>query len=337
VGESSGRSTPGAASGRAVTRLAPSPTGALHLGNASTFLVNWAMARRAGWRVVMRIEDLDGPRVKPGADRDALSVLDWLGLDWDGEVRYQLRDLEPYREAVGRLAAEGWIYRCGCTRREIAEAQSAPHGGDGPPGVTRYPGTCRPAGEAPWVGGPVTGDLAAPGVAWRLAAPDHVMTFTDQVRGEQRIDVAADVGDFVIATKAGLPAYQLAVVVDDARQGVTEVVRGADLLASTGRQLWIQTLLGISPSPNYTHLPLLVGPDGRRLAKRHGDTRLSTYRERGVKPQRVIGLVASLLGLAGPLRAMCIDEFLDATPRLDLARETVTFSPEHEAWLVAES
>jgi len=308
------------------TRLAPSPTGALHLGNARTFLVNWAMARRRGWRIVLRIEDLDGPRVKRGTDREAMDLLAWLGIDWDVGPIHQSADLAPYEAALRRLGRDGMIYRCTCTRKDLEQAQSAPH--DEPSHDRRYPGTHRPGRPTPIDYAP--GDAE---VAWRVRVPDEAIAFDDRFMGRQSINVNREVGDFIVASKAGLPAYQLAVVVDDARRGVTDVVRGDDLLRSTPRQLLLYRLLRLGPTPRYWHLPLVVGADGRRLAKRHGDTRLRRYHAEGVDPDRVVGLIGAWSGLA-PRQPMSAAEFAE---RLDLDRlppEPAVFSAEDERWLV---
>ena len=286
-----------------LTRLAPSPTGALHLGNARSFLINWAMARRNGWGIALRIEDLDTPRVKAGADLQALDDLRWLGVDWDEGPYWQKREMGPYTRALASLRERGLVYACRCSRREIDAAASAPHAEDH---EQRYPGLCR--------------DLGLPldaSNALRLRTPPGVVSFDDSFAGPQSVDVQASVGDFVLWTKAGLPAYQLAVVVDDARQGVTQVVRGDDLLGSTGRQIWLYRLLGLGSPPRYTHLPLVCGPDGRRLAKRHGDTRLASLREAGVAAEAVVGLVAWWSGLVERPEAMDSRGFLD---RFDLER-----------------
>lgn len=307
------------------TRLAPSPTGALHLGNARTFLANWALARQRGWRIVLRIEDLDGPRIKPGADQQAIDILNWLGIDWDEGPTWQRADLTAYTEALAKLAAQGQVYPCTCTRREIEQAQSAPHGDEH---ELRYPGTCRhrvrPIAAA---------DEAA---CLRLIVPDESIAFTDELRGQQAFNVQQQVGDFVVATKMGLPAYQLAVVVDDARQGVTEVVRGDDLLGSTARQILIYRALGLERLPRWYHLPLVVGPDGRRLAKRHGDTRIVWYREQGVPPQRIIGLLAYWCGLVPKRTAMSAAEFLAGFDLLKMPATATTFTLEDHAWLLTE-
>ena len=328
----------------ATTRLAPSPTGALHLGNARTFLISWAMARQNGWRVVLRIEDLDTPRVKPGADVQAIDDLRWLGLDWDhpdSRILHQLEDLSPYSHALESLKSRGQAYPCVCTRREIELAASAPNAGDH---EVRYPGTCRPgrAGKVQAIADatqPMTPALTqAPTTsqaAWRLRVPDGPVGFVDQFAGPQSIDVQSTVGDFVIHTKAGLPAYQLAVVVDDHRQGVTDIVRGDDLIPSAARQIWLYRLLGLDASiPRYCHLPLVIGPDGRRLAKRHGDTRLSWYREHSVTAERVIGLIASWSGVVEAPRPMTIQEFADRF-RIDrLPHTPASFTQDAHAWLL---
>jgi glutamyl-tRNA synthetase len=312
------------------TRLAPSPTGALHLGNARTFLVNWALARQRGWRIVLRIEDIDGPRVNAGATADAIDVLQWLGLDWDEGPYYQRSDLAPYRAALERLAAQGDIYPCRCTRREIEAASlSAPHGDEH---ELRYPGTCRPPEPAPVD----FTQLNAEGVAWRFRAPDGPTTFDDQFAGRHTHNIQDTSGDFLVATKEGLPSYQLAVVVDDARQGIDRVLRGDDLLASTHRQLLLQERLGLRPTPEYFHVPLVVGEDGRRLAKRHGDSRISHYRARGVSAERVIGLLAEWCGL-GQRRQMSAANFVQAFQLQRLSDKPVVFTPADDVWLLAAS
>ena len=309
------------------TRLAPSPTGALHLGNARTFLVNWALARQRGWQIVLRIEDLDGPRVKEGAAEQSIELLEWLGLDWDEGPYYQLNDPSPYKNALVRLAEQGDIYPCRSTRKEIEAASlSAPHAGEHD---IRYPGTYRP--EVP-----IPQNFDAPehqDAAWRIRVPDGLSTFNDRFAGEQSFDVQSTIGDFLVQTKAGLPSYQLAVVVDDARQAIDQVVRGDDLLPSTSRQLLLYERLGLGPVPTYTHLPLVQGEDGRRLAKRHGDTRLNHYREQGVSAERVIGLLAEWCGL-GQRREMSAHEFMKRFELEALSHDPITFCPSDDTWLL---
>jgi glutamyl-tRNA synthetase len=265
----------------AVGRLAPSPTGAQHVGNARTYLIAWLSARARGGRVVLRIEDIDSPRVKPGAAEQALDDLRWLGLDWDGEPLVQTRRLAVYQEALRRLRERELVYPCTCTRADVERAASAPHADhEGPV----YPGTCAGRRAADAAG------LGERPFAWRFHI-NQSPTFTDRYRGPTHIDLRQAGGDFVVWKSAGTPAYQLAVVVDDAAQGVTEVVRGDDLLPSTPRQLLLYEALGLV-APAFAHVPLVVGPDGRRLAKRHGDTRLTALRAAGVKPEALLGLLA---------------------------------------------
>lgn len=310
------------------TRLAPSPTGALHLGNARTFLVNWALARQRDWHIVLRMEDLDSPRVKAWAADEAIDVLQWMGLDWDSGPTYQLANQQPYEQALAQLARQGDIYACRCTRREIEAASlSAPHN----KGHERqYPGTCRPAEPKPVD----IAEFTEPGLAWRLRVPAGNCQFTDEFAGPQQFDVASVVGDFLIRTKAGLPSYQLAVVVDDARQQVDQVVRGDDLLSSTARQLLLYDRLKLGQAPTYTHLPLVLGEDGRRLAKRHGDSRLSMYRQHGVAPERMVGLLGHWCGL-GPLQEMSAADFLDAFLLEKMPKEPIVFTKTEHAWLLA--
>ena len=289
-----------------ITRLAPSPTGALHLGNARTFLVNWLLARQNGWRIILRIEDLDGPRIKRGADQQAIEDLRWLGIDWDEGPIYQSAHKEAYDAAERLLDEGGHTFICVCSRKDVASAASAPHASDG---AAVYPGTCRN----------LVFDLVAgtPFVV-RFRVPDEVVTFDDAFAGRQSFDVARQLGDFVISKSDDTPAYQLAVVVDDAAAGVTDVVRGDDLLDSTPRQMLVYRALGIADRiPTYYHLPLVVGTDGRRLAKRHGDTRLSAYRDAGRSPADILAVLAKWCGMDQAIGAASASELL---PHFDLAR-----------------
>jgi glutamyl-tRNA synthetase len=314
-------------------RFAPSPTGPLHLGNARTALLSWLSARAAGGEYLVRVEDLDAPRVRPGAEARILEELRWLGLDWDegpdvggpaGPYRQSERR-ERFAGALERLRAAGQAYPCTCSRAEVAAAAGAPQvpGDEGP----RYPGTCRD--RAP--------DLArAPGgraPAWRLRVPPGDVQFTDGVHGPQRRDVGAEVGDFVVARADGVPAYQLAVVVDDAAMGVTEVVRGDDLLPSTARQLLLYRALGLDP-PRFAHVPLVVGEDGARLAKRHGALSLGELRERGADPRAVVGLLAALSGLAPPGARARPRDLLPGFSLARVARAPARLEPRDVAALV---
>lgn len=281
----------GSSSGTVVGRLAPSPTGVLHLGNARTFLLAWLSVRSLGGTLLLRIEDIDGPRVKAGATEQAIEDLRWLGLDWQGEVFVQSTRRILYRAATQRLVDLGLAYPCICTRKEVDEAASAPHahpggvGGDGP----IYPGTCRGRFTSIEDAKLQTGRDAA--LRFRVDASE--VPFVDGFRGAQAGAIA---GDFVIQKRDGGPAYQLAVVIDDAAQSVSEVLRADDLLPSTPRQLLLYRALGL-PEPIFVHVPLLIGEDGLRLAKRHGDTSLRYFRERGVSAGDLVGYLAMLCGL----------------------------------------
>ena len=274
-----------------VGRLAPSPTGVLHLGNARTFLLAWLSVRARGGTILLRVEDIDGPRVKAGATAQAIEDLRWLGLDWDFEPVVQSERLEHYRAAAERLVAAGLAYPCVCTRREIDDAASAPHEAasatisDGPV----YPGTCRDRFRSLAEAKAATGRDAA----LRFRVDVDRVPFADGFRGPEPGRIA---GDFVVQKRDGGPAYQLAVVVDDAWQGVTEVLRADDLLPSTPRQLLLYEALGLR-APAFVHVPLVVGGDGLRLAKRHGDTSLRHFRDAGVPAAELVGHLAVLSGL----------------------------------------
>jgi glutamyl-tRNA synthetase len=264
-------------------RLAPSPTGAQHVGNARTYLIAWLSARSHGGRIVLRLEDIDSPRVEAGAGLQAIDDLRWLGLDWDEGPVIQSERLPLYESALEKLKAQELVYPCTCSRGDIERAASAPHAEhEGP----AYPGTCASRSVAD------AKKLADRPFAWRFRLPACPCEFIDGFQGATTINLREVGGDFVVWKSLGSgPAYQLAVVVDDAAQQVTEVIRGDDLVPSTPRQLLLDQALGL-PAPRFTHVPLVVGPDGRRLAKRHGDTRLATLREAGVPPEALIGLLA---------------------------------------------
>jgi glutamyl-Q tRNA(Asp) synthetase len=261
-----------------VGRFAPSPTGPLHLGSLVAALGSWLFARASGGRWLVRMEDLDTPRVVPGAADDILRTLERFGLTWDGEVVFQSRRLADYDAAFEDLLRREEIYACACSRADLLRAASAPaageeerdssnEGGNVAGAAAVYPGTCRsglPAGKA--------------ARAWRFRVPSGLFTFKDILFGSLSEDVERTVGDFVVKRADGPYAYQLAVVVDDAAQGVTEVVRGADLLDSTARQVALQRALSLR-TPSYAHLPLVVGADGRKLGKRDGALPAGTLNE----------------------------------------------------------
>ncbi|MCL6517669.1 tRNA glutamyl-Q(34) synthetase GluQRS [Alicyclobacillus sp.] len=277
-------------------RFAPSPTGLLHLGNAFTALVAWLQARQVGGDFVLRMEDVDRARSKPEYEARILEDLRWLGLDWDegpdvGGPRGPYRQSERYpryEAALARLAADGWLYPCYCSRADLASAASAPHGlaSEGP----AYPGWCRhltPEEQR------MRARRKTP--ALRFALPEgRGVAFADGIAGMRTFPPGAG-GDFVVKRADGMVAYQLAVVVDDAQMGVTDVVRGWDLLDSTPRQLYLYEALGLRP-PRFAHVPLLAAPDGSRLAKRDHAITLAGMRERGIRPETLVGWLAHLAG-----------------------------------------
>lgn len=329
-----------------VSRLAPSPTGALHLGNARTFLANWALARRQGWKLWLRIEDLDTPRIKPGATEQVLDTLSWLGIDWDAwpglagqrDVLIQSHDLEPYRAAMRSLASRGLAYPCQLSRTQIEQAASAPQQGAHD---TPFPASLRPPDAGRAFDFDALDRIADPEHRpnWRLRVEPGEIVVHDRFAGVRGFDVSSIVGDFVLWTRRGQPSYQLAVVVDDHRQGVTDIVRGDDLLDSAARQLLLYRLLDLRPEPAYMHLPLVIGPDGRRLAKRHGDTRIEYYRQRGVPAGAVRGLVLHWCdprAVPAP-EPVSRDEFLARFDLSTIPADPITFTPENDAWLLSQA
>jgi glutamyl-tRNA synthetase len=289
-----------------VGRLAPSPTGRLHLGHARSFLLAWWQARSRGGRILLRMEDLDRERVKPGMAEGVLRDLAWLGLDWDGAVCVQSQDTGPMRAAVHALLEAGLAYPCVCTRKEIQNAQSAPHAGEE---NIRYPGTCRGRFASMEDAARFAG--RAPAVRFKVR-PGPV-EIEDDFAGPFTCDVERESGDFPIARGLDTFAYQLAVVVDDDRTGVTEILRGDDLLPSAARQKLLQEALHLG-RPRWYHVPLVVDTQGRRLAKRSDDLSLATLRERGLDRRRLVGWIASRSGF-GPIESATP---ADLAPSFDL-------------------
>ena len=334
-----------------VGRLAPSPTGALHLGNVRTFMIAWLRARSQGGKVIFRMEDLDHPKDKPGAAVQAIEDLRWLGFDWDEEyVQSERKDI--YREALESLRASGLVYPCVCSRRDVEAAQSAPHAGE----QLYYPGTCR-GRFAAWreakdfLAGPSDSrvssgprdpsSLRTP--CWRFAVPDHtVVSFDDAFAGHYEQNVFETLGDFPLARDEFGAGYTLACTVDDLLMGVTEVVRGDDLLAATPAQILLMRELAkgfkhrvtetqreggnalclCDSVLKYCHVPLVVGKDGKRLAKRHGDTRIASYREAGKTPEEILGFLAASCGWAAAGERVSLPDLL---PRFDLG--TIPHAP----------
>jgi glutamyl-tRNA synthetase len=294
-------------------RFAPSPTGPLHLGNLRTALLAWLFARSAGAQFLLRVEDLDRSRVRPGIEETQLSDLRAIGLEWDGPVVRQSERVELYEEAIGRLDADGLLYPCYCTRAEIRAAASAPHGISA---ADRYSGTCRELTAAQRAEHKAAGRPPA----LRVRSEDVRIAFQDRLLG--RIEDVVD--DFVVRRNDGTPSYQLAVVVDDAAQGIGEVVRGADLADSTPRQILLARLLSL-PEPTYTHVPLVLGPDGQRLAKRHGAVALSDRQE---GPDEVRAWMARTLGLAETGETPSMENLIARFEPHRLPREPTVWSPD---------
>src|SRR4051812_22288282 len=296
-------------------RFAPSPTGELHLGNARTALLAWLWSRKAGGRHLLRIEDIDTPRVRHGLARQQMEELQWLGLDWDGDPLWQSQRTELYEAALRKLSDH--VYECFCSRAEIAAVASAPHGDEGP----RYPGTCATLTGSQRA---AKGKTRAPSL--RLRVPPGAIAFRDQILGPQSFDTAELVGDFVLRRADGVFAYQLAVVVDDGEMGITQVLRGADLLASTSRQILLHRLL-CHREPRWAHAPLVMGDGKARLSKRDKSLSLSTLRAAGTDPRQLVAQLGRLCGLDAGERCTAqelLKEFsLTKVPRAPVAIETL--------------
>lgn len=328
-----------------VGRYAPSPSGSLHLGNLLAAVAAYARARQAGGRIVLRMEDIDTPRMKPGAAEAMLDDLAFLGFQFDagphddawaspssatGRAHESVPRGAPftqslchprYEAALAQLWEKGFLFACRCSRKDIQRAASAPHAGEH---TGAYPGTCRHLG--------LPRDGAQP-VAWRVRVPAaddpaRLVTIQDALCGPLTQDLAHAVGDFVLRRKDGLFAYQLAVVVDDGAQGVTEVVRGRDLRDSAPRQTWLARALGLTP-PTYAHVPLWVGPDGARLAKRTGAQTLGALRDAGESASAILGRVGRALGVAsGPITLDAL--VARATPAVWRVAAVTDDGPVHE-------
>jgi len=290
------------------------------LGNACSFLVNWALARTKGWELILRMEDLVGPRIDLESINDTLSILTWLGIEWDGEPVTQSENLAPYHERIGLLISQAQVYHCNLSRKEIDQFSLAPHADDphGKRGVR--PDDVQLHNDA-WDNTPTN---------WRFVAPTGEYAIEDELRGEQQFE---NMEDFVVWTKNDMPAYQLAVVVDDQRQGITDVVRGNDLLESTLWQSQLYAVFNATP-PKWWHLPLVLGEDSRRLAKRHGDTRITTLRNQGIPPERIIGLVAKWTGTSQKRRLLTSTDFRDAFDIRSVPTEDIVFTKEDHQWLL---
>ena len=309
-------------------RFAPTPSGLMHIGNARTALLAWLHIRSAGGQLILRMEDIDKPRSKPEYALQLLEDLKWLGLDWDegpgkdgacGPYVQSERE-ERYEAAFRQLMDSGHLYPCYCSRADLAAAASAPHGLASEGGA--YPSTCRNMTAAERK---ERADRKEP--AWRFALPqDTGLAFEDLTAG-YRAFPAGFGGDFIVKRADGIYGYQLAVVVDDAAMNVTHVLRGWDLLDSTPRQLLLYEALGLS-KPVFAHVPLLYGPDGQRLSKRHGSVSIASMREAGTPPEAVVGVLAYLSGLIDRFEPVQVSDLTASFSMEKLSREPVTISLE---------
>lgn len=295
-----------------IGRFAPSPSGRMHLGNVLCALLAWLSARQQGGQFLLRIEDLDAMRCPRSYAELIIDDLRWLGLDWDGEIPYQSERSEIYEKYEDILRNKGLLYPCFCSRAAL-HAASAPHLSDG---RVIYAGTCRDLTAAQ-----IAEKKKTRAPATRVRVPDEDICFTDGVYGAYCENLARECGDFIIRRSDGVFAYQLAVVVDDAHAGVTEVVRGADLISSTPRQIWLYRLLDFTP-PKFIHIPLLCDFDGRRLSKRDQDLDLAILRQR-FTPEQIVGALAFAAGLTdqpSPIAArdLIADFSWNRIPRNDL-------------------
>ena len=267
-----------------VGRFAPTPSGRMHLGNVFAAMVAWLSVRSRGGALVLRMEDLDTQRTSDEYAETLRQDLKWLGLDWDLETAPQSKRSDVYDHYFEMLREKGLLYPCYCTRSQL-HSVNAPHLSDG---TYVYPGTCRN----------LTAEERAAfdrSPSWRLEVPDRVWQFTDLCQGAYQQNLSTDCGDFVVRRADNVYVYQLAVTVDDGEAGVTEVVRGMDLLSSAPRQMYLQELLGF-PHPTYGHVPMLMSPDGRRLSKRDKDLDLGVLRQ-NMRPEALLGILASSAGI----------------------------------------
>lgn len=301
-------------------RFAPTPSGRIHLGNILCAMISWLSVRSKGGRYLLRIEDLDAMRCPRSLADQIEADLEWFGIDWDdgghagGDEWYQSARTEYYDRCFAALQEQGLVYPCFCSRAELHTAQ-APHRADG---TYIYAGTCRNLTPEQILERTKKRKPAA-----RLRVPDREMSFIDGCQGLYTENIASDCGDFLIRRSDGVYGYQLAVVADDAAMGVTEVVRGRDLLESTPRQMYLYELLGFE-APEFYHIPLLTAPDGRRLSKRDGDLDLGILRERFGSPEPIIGMMAKAIGLRPTIEPTSMHELIadfswDKIPKSDIA------------------
>ncbi|QAY65693.1 tRNA glutamyl-Q(34) synthetase GluQRS [Paenibacillus protaetiae] len=308
-------------------RFAPTPSGEMHIGNAWTALLAWLQIRRAGGTFILRMEDIDKPRSRPHLAAQALDDLRWLGLDWDegpdiggpSSPYTQSERLPYYEEALHTLEQNGLLYPCFCSRAELLAVASAPHGlsSEGP----AYAGTCRHLSDEERRQKALS---KTPSLRFRM--PDEPVTVDDGIAGLQHFPAGAG-GDFVVKRADGIISYQLAVVVDDALMGITDVLRGYDLMDSTPRQLMLYRALGYT-APRFAHVPLFMGTDGKRLAKRHGDLSIAALHAKGIPPERITGWLAALAGLAEPGESIAASQLIERFELGALPKEPIVITEE---------
>lgn len=294
-------------------RFAPTPSGRMHLGNVFAALMAWLSVRSQGGRMILRIEDLDTQRTNGEKAQVLRQDLQWLGLDWDAETAPQSTRGAVYQSYFDRLQDMELLYPCYCTRAQL-HSVNAPHLSDG---TYVYPGTCRELTDTQRA----SFDRSP---AWRLRVPDRVWEFTDRVQGACRENLATECGDFIVRRGDGAWVYQLAVTVDDGESGVTEVVRGMDLLGSCARQMYVQELFGFS-HPQYAHVPLLVAADGRRLSKRDQDLDLGVLRQQHT-PQEILGALAHAAGLIECRESVSAQELVEEFSWEKIGKEPIFLS-----------
>ena len=294
-----------------VGRFAPTPSGRMHLGNVFSFLIAWLSVKSRGGAILLRMEDLDTQRTSDEFAQILRQDLSWLGLTWDEETPAQSKRSDVYDRYFEKLMDEGLLYPCYCTRSQL-HSVNAPHLSDG---TYVYPGTCRHLREKP-----------NKPHSWRVTVPDQMWEFRDLLQGDYRQNLATECGDFVVRRADGVYVYQLAVTVDDGESGVTEVVRGMDLLSSAPRQMYLQELFGF-PHPEYGHVPLLLAPDGRRLSKRDKDLDLGELRKY-LSPEQLIGSLAHTAGLLERYQPISAKELATAFSWEKLKREDIYLNAE---------
>ncbi len=297
-----------------VGRFAPSPSGRMHMGNVFAAMIAWLSIRSRGGTLVLRMEDLDTQRCNDENAQVLREDLAWLGFDWDWETTPQSQRTAVYQQYFERLMDLGLLYPCYCTRSQL-HSLGAPHLSDG---TYVYPGTCRELTDD-------QRNAFARNPAWRIKVPDRDWTVEDMLQGTYRENLATDCGDFVLRRSDGLFVYQLAVTVDDGEAGVTEVVRGTDLLSSAPRQMYLQELFGFS-HPAYGHVPMLVAPDGRRLSKRDRDLDLGRLRQR-TTPERLLGILAHASGIIDAPEPVSASELAKEFTWGKLGREPICLDP----------